>query len=439
MSDALLYAATLLGLMGIVVSRVGPERLSKIVPGVGWLGLVAGFGLLAAGQVTDLRAAVGTALFAGLAVISGGLTSARRDALAGASAVVFVAGAVGVIAAPAESVATPGHLILITGVFAGLAAAVAGLVGSAASRGGLGASGLALAAAGAVGAGSIVGFLRSSLTQSTYSVPLRTAQGDPIFWELPGVEGLPEGLRLTATLDIPQMPWIVGATIAVAVVAAILELTKKSLPALVAWVLVVAGCAGALGLMHVASTEARLPVAQGYEDATRQVLADARAQEALVSRASFTGEGEVVLARADVAPEFFGFGLGLLLALFALSRRIGPFATEEDEERELADELASRDLALRAVLFGWLAILAAGLVHLGYFGVAAMASGSEWASIGALLMATGLIVAMFERRQAPGVAAFRALAPGLAAAAILLIVGLGFAFGTPFGLSINAF
>lgn len=436
MNDMFLWAALILGIVGVLGSRVGPKRLSSAIPGLGWLGLLAGFGCIAAGLVEGLRPAIGTAFFAGLAIVPGGDRVARRDAVAGASAVVLVAAAVGLIAIPSGEVMTSGHLVLVAGSTAALVATIAGLVGATSARSSSSGAAAALAAAGAVIGASLVGFLRSSLPQSTYSVPLRTAEGAPIFWSLPGVEGLSEGLRLTATLDIPSMPWIVGAIVTAAVIAAVLELFERKKLALVAWIAVGVSCIAALAVMHSASSEARLPGTQRYEDTTRQVLADAQANEALVARAAFTGDGEIVIARRDVAPEFFGFGLSLLIVLLLVSRRVGPFAREGDDD---ATRLAARDLSVRAVSFGWLAVLAAGLIQLGYFGVAWIGSASEWMGLGALFIATGLVIGSFSDTRSPSLRMLRDIAPGLAAAAILCVVGLAWSFGTPFFLSVNAF
>lgn len=440
MSDALLFGALLLALVGLLASRLGPERLPRIIPGVSWLGLIVGFGAQAGGLVTDLRGAVGTALFAGLAVaISGGSTE-RRDALGGASAVVLVGAGVGALALPADPVNGVGHLMLLSAQISAVVALLAGLVGAAAARTSNRPAGLALAAVGAIGGGAIVGFLRSSLPQSSYSVPLRTSAGEPVYWSLPGVEGLPEGLRLTAVLDIPAMPWIVGAGIGLGIIAAGLEVLRRNGPAIAGWALVGAVAAGALGVLHIASTEARLPGSQRYEDTTRQVLRDVKAEEALLQRASFTGgDAELAIARQDMAPEFFGFGLAGLLALLALTRRVGPFAREEDKADDAAAELLQRDQFVRTAAFGWLSLLAAGLVHMGYFGVAWVGSASEWSALGVLFVVTGLAVTTFDRRKGHVADALRRLAPGVAAAIVLLVLGLGYAFGVPFAMSMNAY
>ena len=437
MSDALLYGALLLGALGLVVSRFGPGRLPRIMPGVSWIGLILGFGLQAAGQVTDLRAAIGTALFAGIAVVLGGESDSRRDSLAGASALVLVGAVVAALAVPSSAVATSGHLILVSALFAALIAFAAALVAAAAARLSGRPVGLAIAAGGAVAGGAIAGFLRSSLPQSGYSVPLRTATGEPIYWEMPAVEGLASGLRLSAVLDIPAMPWLVGAAIGFAIVAAALEVVGHSKGRLVAWALV-GGCAvGALGVLHVASSEARLPGVQRYEDMTRQVLRDAKADEALLQRASFTGDdSEVVIARSDMAPEFFGYGLALLLALLAVGRRIGPLVREAEDE--VAPRL-QRDLFLRAAAFGWLAVLSAGLIQFGYFGVAWIGSGSEWSALAVVLVVSGLAIGSFDRHPGRIASTARSLAPGIGAALLFVVLGIAYSFGAPFALSINAY
>jgi hypothetical protein len=445
MSDVLLYAALILAILGLGASTMG-ARVARIVPGVSWLALIAGFGLQAAGMVSDLRGALGTALFAGLAVVLGGTTQSRCDGLSGAAAVVVVGSVVALLSAPASEVMAPGHLILVSAAFAALTALVAGLVGAASSRASDSPAGLALAAGGAVGGGALAGFLRSSLPQSGYSVPLRTSAGDTVFWQLPGVEGLPDGLRLSAVLDIPAMPWVIGAAIALSVVVAFAEIAGRRREAVVGWVLVGACVAGALGVLHVASTEARLPGTQRYEDTARQFLKDAKANEALLERGAFTGgDADLVIARADMAPEFFGYGLAGLLALIVLSRRFGPFARREEETEEtdagalLASELVQRDTFVRAASFGWLAVFAAGLIHFGYFGVAWLGSASEWSAIGAMLVVTGLLVGTFDRRRTTAAVAARAAAPGLGAAVVFLVLGLAWSFGTPFALSINVY
>lgn len=418
------------------LSAIVGKRSSLFVTVLGWLIFVGGCiaiyfdGLTFAG---GWLAVAGTAGFGvGLATTHEG-TKKRLMAAVGvtmasvASALIFLD--------PSAASVTGTHALLVTAVWASVIASVTGALTAALipSSGRTTGVSVGLAAgAGFLGA-ALVGSSRTSVGELGYYIGLEGPEG-PLFWTLPGMERMPEGLRLSATVALPS--WVFWACIAGAlalVVAAILYRLKDLSKVFVSVAAVAAVTSGVLIAGITGSNTTKLPEATPYEDYARSALLARQAPEEFLAEGGFSqdqvaGVWEAPLG-ADVGFLVFAALAALLVVFFHLRR---------DEFDHDFSGLARRDLLVRSLGLGWLAWFITLLLKSVYLGAAGVGAPGEWFLLGHLLTATGLLFIAWRADNRFSAALSEVLA-GLIVFGWIGWVALSLAFGSIPGLGLSFF
>ena len=408
MSIAIVVLALILSLAAIVVGLKRPS-FAKHVQAALWVGLGAACAAAFFGEGLDPKLLVGVSSLA----LMVGATSARLDGDSLAdSGILSIALALPVLAFSEGAFLEP-HLSFLVLAFAGLLAASLGawtVVMSRRFASVLGATSIA----GAL----VIGFARGAIGEGGYHLPLSSA-GGPVYWEVPPMERLPDGIRLLATGPLPDWAPVVLLVLGIlGLVAPALHQNPKAR-------LGIAGL-GALGAVVMAWVMATIRAGgtgptEPYKEYARQILLNRQLPESVLEGAKFSAESQIVVDLAAVMPDLFL--LTLAGAFFVLGGR-GSATNAKGPEVQRA-----------AVLF-WGAWFVSVLFHMTLFGVPGIHSASEWTLLGNVLIGTSVALAIASTNAKISGAALK-FGPVLVLVALILSAAGSWVFQTPFGLSLS--
>ncbi|MFW5968467.1 MAG: hypothetical protein ACOCV2_13155 [Persicimonas sp.] len=450
--------AILGGLLGLATAAPLPDRVREYAApaalGAGWLGVVAGTAILYLEGAAPLTVLIATAACAGLIVLpaaegrslggSVGPSLGGALVLVGGLASLFVDGGVETVGQTALLFAAQAGAFGAALVSALIAAGFADL-GLRGERDFSGIVGLDVPASVAVmcGGAILVGHARGGPVGTGWSLPLRSG-GEPVQWTVPGIAELPQGLSIDAVTNMPALTVLASLAAACALVSALLPIWRPDDEKRSLLLLVVGGGLSLFSALVAAlvGKNAGLPEnAEPYAATARALLADADGAEAVVEEGEFAQAGEeVYVALGDLIPELsLLVAAGLVVLVVAARLRWGDAPAAEEGEGEARTPLVlglhARDYTLRAVLLGWLAWLLGILIHWQYYGAIGVGSPAEWTGLGLLLVASGVALVGWRRRDSTVLYLARRLGPAVVFA--LFVAGLVTAviFEAPFGVA----
>ena len=408
MSIAIVVLALILSVVAIVAGLKFP-KFTKHVQAALWVGLGAACAAVFFGEALDPRLLVGVSSLA----LMVGATSARLDGDSLAdSGILSIALALPVLAFSKGAFLEP-HLGFLVLAFAGLLAASLGAWTVVMSR-----RFASILGATSIAGALVIGFARGAIGGGGYHLPLSSA-GNPVYWEVPAMERLPDGIRLLATGPLPEWAPIVLLVLGVlGLIAPALHTHQKAR-------LGIAGL-GALGAVLMAWVMATIRAggtgpAEPYQEYARQILLNRQLLESVLAGAKFSADNQIVVDLAAVMPDLIL--LTLAGAFFVIGGR-GQIANAQGAEVQRA-----------AVLF-WGAWFVSVLFHMTLFGVPGIHSASEWTLLGNVLIGTSVALAVASTNAKISGAALK-FGPVLVLVALILSASGSWVFQTPFGLSLS--
>lgn len=395
------------------------ERLAQPIAVAVWIALLAVFGVMQQGLWLTSTAIV-------LAMTLGALAAfpvsqhrgIRKQAVWALPTVLMPLGLLG-----GDAPIVDGHfVVLIAATFAAILAGVTLFAGAMTAAG---ARSAGIASVGAFSGALLLGVTRSPVG-SGFQVPLASESG-PLFWELPSMEPLPEGVRIVATVAAPSWLLFLGVGAAVlGVVSCVAMAAGKKKPA------TFAGLSGALlgvvALWAMGSFSAStLPDATPYVDYTRLILQKQRIDPIGAEAARFLSASDIHVDVAAMMPDLALWLLGTLLLLLSAG------ASYWDAKCYLP---ASRDLAIRGVVFLWLGWFLSVFFHASYLGALGMHGAGEWVFLGLTLVSTASVMIGWRLKTRLG-AIVSTWAPGIIVGLWILLAALAWVFQALPGVSVT--
>ena len=402
------------------------QKLSSAGVILSWLGLVGGVVAILYADFVSVTDAIALSSLgaAGIANVTG--QGWKRLSAAIGLAILMVATGASFVTSPLGVNGV--QLAVMMGVWASLAAALGMLVSYAAREESVFESAMSLAVGLALAAGAVMVTSRSSLGGWGYFLFLESDAG-PLFWTMPGIEKLPDGVRLEVALTLP--PWVIIVSVVASVVTCTLPIWRRFAPTKARVALLAASGVMALltTLAPLQAVTSKVPDAQRYEDYARQaVIRSGEDPQKVSSFGAFNTEGKVRVDRGRHGVDAAVFGIAglwsVLLMLVALGR-----LRDETPDAEPTVGFVSRALG-----FMWLAWMLSGLVHVLLIGTPGMRSPGEWWLTGIAIFATGALVASTRMGDVT-----RGVVIGLVLGLMAWVLTLNAMFGAYPGLSLGMF
>lgn len=348
-------------------------KVGQFAPALAWVALIGVFVAVQQG-VWLSGAAIVAAVCLGLAASLPAWNHElfRNRAVWAAPIVVLPAG---LIASNAE-LSDPYFIVLLAAALASTVAGV-GLVASAALA--ANPRGLAPAAAASVAGAIAIGLTRTPVGEGL-QIPLKGAEG-PLFWELPSIERMPEGLRLLGTFAAPEwLVWVAASACLAALLAFVLGMRPKITVALAALGAVLSGAGfAAMRALNASS----LPDTKPYVEFTRLTLQNRQIDPIVADNAGFVKATQVAVDHAALAPESMLWALGCvsLAATAWFARQNAPDATR-----------LARDLFVRGLTLVWLGWFLTVLFYSSSTGALGFFAAGEWVHLGLVLLTTAVVL-----------------------------------------------
>ena len=325
------------------------------------------------------------------------------------------------------------------GCWIAMAAALvgAGVLAESRVRGGTtnGAVTMALAVWAAMAAVVTLALQRGGFGDNRFGLPLTDGDG-PVTWSIPGVDAAAE-LQLPTVADGTELGVIALVVALLAVLGVIGTVVDKPRVALFGWI-------GSLVSSVVALVYIRLaghadPVGPGgYEQYATRWLESRQLPGWLAEMGRFDADATMVDVAA-MTPEIVAFSVAACLAVAMIGLVLmGQFQRAEEVVAQKAntDDLAGRDLFVRAVMFGlmgWFLGLSLSWELLGAGGVQAP---GEWLGLAVIVASLGLLFLGWRFGPSKPAKFLRIYGPALALAFLLWIAGLGAAAGVSPGAAV---
>lgn len=438
--------------LAILIGALRQATWTEHLNTASWLALVGVMVGIYTQNLSGMAAALVAASCAALVALPGQMQDGilRRDATlygVGFAGILSVCGLVYASVPQAKLVApTQDDVLLIAGQWAALAACGASaMVAIGVSRWrddsrwhGLGAM---FVVAGALGMTYFMGALRADVPTTHFVLPLST-EGGPAMWGLAAKHGGAKALGLHAMLEVTATNPLLWTGAALALVAGLVSWKKPQIKASAILWFVVAGVAlAALGTLIQAGFKPVLPDGSKYTTYAQALGADLRIPKNIVSQGGFMTQKSIFVLWSSILGD-----LGLLMFAAMISLIEGVLSLGRGKEKAAAGDaskpsaalriapdhrggvaaLYARDFGLRAAMLIWLSWFLGALASWKMHSTYGFASSSEWTSLGACVLISGLAWLGFTRK-----ARWAWVLPSAMMLALLWVLILSLGFGVP--------
>lgn len=290
---------------------------------------------------------------------------------------------------------------------------------------------MALAVWAAMGAVALFVFRRGQGLGMDSGLPLVSDAG-PAMWTIPGISALSD-LQIPVIIPAEGVAFLAGCAIVGAAVALAGAIHGSQKAIVLGWGgAMVAAFVGAFRLIGAGAQTVGLPSLEAQRELAGQWLRTQNLPAGLTERGEVVVSGPLRVDTLSLLPEISAF---IIVGVMACAMLIAALLKSEEADKT-GDELAGRDLFVRAILFamlGWTLGLVLTWEKVGAPGVLAP---MEWLGLSVLFLGLGVLTVGWRRGPSLPERILGAFGPAIIMAYLIIIVAIGATAGLMPGASV---